>query len=213
MGWTICGRESFSASCELRTIRRERKLLRHAIFKTDPRWRAELNGNDTQTDMTGAAMSERNMHSAVMSQDKSGMLYRMSVNFLLNDEPGRRASLEESSIGVGNGKGAGGAKGMGKAKSLWGVAKDKERRFVCEKCGGGFGMRSNLKRHIATVHENKRVFRCELCDAAFGLKQNLCTHVRVKHMKVRPFKCEVCAQRFGYKQVLQNHRRSIHGLM
>lgn len=92
-----------------------------------------------------------------------------------------------------------------------GIAKT-AKRFLCGICGFAFGMRSNLKRHIMTVHEHRRGFRCTSCDAAFGLKQNLATHVRVKHDKSRPFECDICGFRFGYKQVLQNHRRNIHGM-
>lgn len=88
----------------------------------------------------------------------------------------------------------------------------KKRSFPCSMCGFVFGMRSNLKRHVLTVHEDRRTFRCETCQASFGLKQNLETHVRVKHHKQRPFSCDACALSFGYKQVLQNHRRNIHGL-
>lgn len=91
-------------------------------------------------------------------------------------------------------------------------ANGKEKKFECELCGFGFGMRSNLKRHVMTVHEDRREWRCDICGAAFGLKQNLGTHVRVKHEKKRPFACEVCGACFGYKQVLQNHRRNIHGV-
>lgn len=87
----------------------------------------------------------------------------------------------------------------------------KAKRFKCESCGSAFSMRSNLRRHVKTVHEDRRGWRCDICGAAFGLKQNLCTHVRVKHEKLRPFTCDACGGTFGYKQVLQNHRRSIHG--
>lgn len=86
----------------------------------------------------------------------------------------------------------------------------KKKTFSCEQCGFLFGMRSNLKRHVHTVHEDRRTFSCNICNSAFGLKQNLATHIRVKHEKQRPFQCDVCKQSFGYKQVLQNHRRNIH---
>lgn len=88
----------------------------------------------------------------------------------------------------------------------------KERKFKCELCESAFGMKSNLKRHVMTVHEDRRGHQCEICGAAFGLKQNLETHVRVKHEKKKPFQCPICGASFGYKQVLQNHRRNIHGL-
>lgn len=85
-----------------------------------------------------------------------------------------------------------------------------KKLFPCSQCGFVFGMRSNLKRHVSTVHEDQRMFTCEVCPASFGLKQNLVTHVRVKHERRRPFSCDTCGQKFGYKQVLQNHVRNIH---
>jgi hypothetical protein len=94
--------------------------------------------------------------------------------------------------------------------ALAGVVIDDKRCFPCQQCGFIFGMRSNLKRHILTVHEDRRIFRCDLCSASFGLKQNLVTHVRVKHERRRPFSCIICGLTFGYKQVLQNHVRNIH---
>ncbi len=59
----------------------------------------------------------------------------------------------------------------------------KRKTFPCEQCGFLFGMRSNLKRHVLTVHEDRRTFTCPICNSAFGLKQNLATHIRVKHEK------------------------------
>lgn len=88
----------------------------------------------------------------------------------------------------------------------------KSKKFSCERCGAGFGMKSNLKRHVMTVHEDRRGYQCKICGAAFGLKQNLVTHIRVKHERRRPFQCNICGISFGYKQVLQNHRRNIHGM-
>ena len=89
---------------------------------------------------------------------------------------------------------------------------ERKRSFVCSKCGFSFGMRSNLKRHILTVHEDRRTFECPFCISTFGLKQNLTIHIRVKHQKKRPFACDICGNSFGYKQVLQNHRRNIHNI-
>lgn len=104
-----------------------------------------------------------------------------------------------------------GAGSSGGAGSEGGSAGGEGKRlFPCGQCGFVFGMRSNLKRHISTVHEDRRGFRCGICAASFGLKQNLVTHVRVKHERRRPFACETCGLTFGYKQVLQNHVRNIH---
>lgn len=151
---------------------------------------------------------------------------RMSVEFLLNDvrESLQRDEKESEKEGLSQTpksimrsveneeipRMSVGAKSKASTERRRGVCKTK--RFGCEICGFAFGMRSNLKRHIMTVHEDRRGFVCGICDAAFGLKQNLATHVRVKHDKSRPFACEVCGYSFGYKQVLQNHRRNMHGL-
>ena len=87
------------------------------------------------------------------------------------------------------------------------IKKTKPRRFACPKCPSRFAIRSNLKRHLNTVHFDIRAFRCEVCHAAFGLKHNLRTHIRAKHERKRPFECEDCGANFGYKQVLKNHKK------
>lgn len=125
------------------------------------------------------------------------------------------SSSRKHKSGAGGGTGTDGTgTGTGGHESGMGgkTSGSKEKKFQCDQCGFAFGMKSNLKRHVMTVHEDRRCWRCDICGAAFGLKQNLGTHVRVKHEKRRPFACDVCSVSFGYKQVLQNHRRNIHGL-
>lgn len=123
-----------------------------------------------------------------------------------------RQSLEQTHAGAARSMSRTDGSTVGsKADKKGGGPDGEKRRFSCEICGFAFAMRSNLKRHVVTVHEERRGFKCGLCGSAFGLKQNLATHVRVKHEKSRPYGCEVCGQRFGYKQVLQNHQKNIHG--
>lgn len=141
--------------------------------------------------------------------DKSGQ-DRMRVDYLLNGDNRKKSP---SSIMKTSGVESSCKLPASKGSSSWDKSeKKKQRKYECSQCGFCFGMRSNLKRHVMTVHEDRREFRCRFCDAAFGLKQNLVTHIRVKHERKRPFVCEVCSYSFGYKQVLQNHRRNIHGL-
>lgn len=172
---------------------------------------------------------------------KTAASSRMCLNYLLNNEresekqtpattstTGTPKSVICQSIGDGQnyrntgnthrhtdnstGGRLGSVEGLGNSPEIIGGSSSKEKKFVCEQCGTGFGMKSNLKRHIMTVHEDRRGYQCVTCGAAFGLKQNLATHIRVKHEKRRPFQCDVCGVSFGYKQVLQNHRRNIHGI-
>eukprot|EP00172_Hildenbrandia_rubra_P000725 Plantae.Rhodophyta-Hildenbrandia_rubra.ctg13992.p2 GENE.Plantae.Rhodophyta-Hildenbrandia_rubra.ctg13992~~Plantae.Rhodophyta-Hildenbrandia_rubra.ctg13992.p2 ORF type:complete len:206 (+),score=32.22 Plantae.Rhodophyta-Hildenbrandia_rubra.ctg13992:912-1529(+) len=86
----------------------------------------------------------------------------------------------------------------------------KPRRYACKRCPSKFAIRSNLKRHVKTVHFDIRAYECCVCHATFGLKHNLRTHVRAKHERRRPFACEDCGATFGYRQVLNNHRMNIH---
>jgi Zinc finger, C2H2 type len=88
---------------------------------------------------------------------------------------------------------------------------NKKKGYACGVCGFVFGMKSNLTRHVSTVHLSRRAWTCGTCGASFGLKQNLETHVRARHERRRPFACCECGLAFGYKQVLQNHVRHIHG--
>lgn len=87
------------------------------------------------------------------------------------------------------------------------------KTYQCKICGTSFAIKSNLKRHISTVHEDRRQYMCRICGMSFGLKQNLDTHIQAKHEKKRPYHCDLCGSRFGYKHVLQNHSRNIHGLI
>lgn len=149
----------------------------------------------------------------IMPKRASTQLSTMS----LAHSSGRKSKVYASAHGQGHGRGQEYGRGQGYISTSLGAGDTngqtslKEKKFECELCGFAFGMKSNLKRHIMTVHEDRRLWRCNICGASFGLKQNLGTHVRVKHEKRRPFACDTCGVSFGYKQVLQNHRRNIHG--
>jgi uncharacterized Zn-finger protein len=61
-----------------------------------------------------------------------------------------------------------------------------EKPHACEICGTRYHERSNLRTHVAMVHEKKRPHVCDDCGAAYSSKQNLGKHVLKKHGKALP---------------------------
>ena len=81
------------------------------------------------------------------------------------------------------------------------------------KCGIGsanFGLKSNLKKHVETVHDGKKQFRCDICNATFGQKQHLNRHVATVHEGKKQFRCDICNANFGYKSDLKKHVSTVH---
>lgn len=52
--------------------------------------------------------------------------------------------------------------------------------WVCEECGQGFGRKSSLSRHRATVHEKQR-FSCRFCSKSYSQKHDAVKHERKVH--------------------------------
>ena len=52
--------------------------------------------------------------------------------------------------------------------------------------GVAFGQKSDLKRHIETVHEKRRDHVCGYCKgAAFGTASTLKAHISAIHLKIK----------------------------
>ena len=41
--------------------------------------------------------------------------------------------------------------------------------------------KSDMNRHVSSVHEGKKPFKCDICDYTCSLKQQMKTHVVKKH--------------------------------
>lgn len=85
-------------------------------------------------------------------------------------------------------------------------------RILCKRCGRGFSgrdNRSNLKKHIDSVHfRNRYECRWSTCEKHYGRRDNLLKHVREIHMhELMSFACLwiSCDQHFADEQSLEKH--------
>ena len=56
-----------------------------------------------------------------------------------------------------------------------------KKSFMCEICESHFKQRSNLNRHISSVHEGNKAFKCKICDYSCSEKSDLKIHVASAH--------------------------------
>lgn len=83
-------------------------------------------------------------------------------------------------------------------------------QLPCPRCDAKFGQKSNLNKHIRTVHENRRPFVCDRCPSTFGHKNLLVEHVRTAHDGERPFVCDQCGVSFGRRSNKYQHVQMVH---
>ena len=84
--------------------------------------------------------------------------------------------------------------------------------FVCPRCQKEFAWKSDLRRHIESVHEKKRP-KCDQCEKYFASRSGLYYHKLTKHegKKIKRSKkqCPHCNKSFGsdhYAQHLLTHQ-------
>ena len=73
----------------------------------------------------------------------------------------------------------------------------------CDHCTGTFGSRSELTRHVESVHHKER-FECPNCDMTFSRRDNYEVH-RVKAHDKAPETCDTCGMKFKTYSNLVRH--------
>ena len=87
----------------------------------------------------------------------------------------------------------------------------KKKNLLCNICGKKFECNSDLKYHVASVHENQRPHMCDFCGKAFKRLGDLNKH-RLIHTGERPFQCNICNKTFNRSNSAKKHCINVHGL-
>lgn len=82
-------------------------------------------------------------------------------------------------------------------------------RYVCDKCGKSFRIKSSMKLHWR-IHLNiGKLYQCDLCSEKFNFKHSYIAHLR-NHSGEKPFQCAVCGVVFNLNNKLRNHMMRMH---
>ena len=83
----------------------------------------------------------------------------------------------------------------------------KMQPHVCCQYDRSFTRKNDLKIHIDYVHMKIKPHKCELCERLFSRKSDLRKHNENKHMQIRPCKCDICDRSFAQKR---QHSINVH---
>ena len=84
-----------------------------------------------------------------------------------------------------------------------------EKRFKCQLCPKGFGVKSNFNAHMSKVHGAK--LPCEFCGKILFDVKSLRSHVLSLHKRDEcRFECEICHKKFSRNSYLIRHVSDVH---
>lgn len=85
----------------------------------------------------------------------------------------------------------------------------KKTSFVCEDCGQGFKIKTELNKHFE-IHDKGKTFSCSLCPETFAKRGTFEIHLR-RHEIIRDRTCEECNEVFKNMKGIARHLKVIHG--
>uniref|UniRef100_A0A2A4JP63 Protein krueppel n=1 Tax=Heliothis virescens TaxID=7102 RepID=A0A2A4JP63_HELVI len=77
-------------------------------------------------------------------------------------------------------------------------------KFICDQCGKGFPVRTELHMHQIARHGVGPYLQCDHCPYKAPRKLSLIEHLRI-HTGERPFTCEKCGLTFRRRAIWRNH--------
>lgn len=81
---------------------------------------------------------------------------------------------------------------------------------MCHICSRVYMNRSNLRRHLNTVHSN-RTFECLVCKRSFTKQRQFSFHLR-SHQTKENYICDTCGKQENTKNALKQHLEVHQGL-
>ena len=84
----------------------------------------------------------------------------------------------------------------------------KDNLFYCDQCNFHSRGKSEVNRHVASIHMGVR-YSCNQCEYSATQNTNLQRHVKTKHEKAQ-YQCDQCEYKNGRMDNLVVHRESVH---
>ena len=94
-----------------------------------------------------------------------------------------------------------------------GVAEYGNKKIIaCDRCDSAFLRNTDLKKHLACVHEKRRPHACTYkdCQSRFFFAKDLKKHISTVHERNKPYACPKCGQKFGKREHMTSHVRRVH---
>ncbi|XP_035790748.1 zinc finger protein 716-like [Anopheles albimanus] len=86
----------------------------------------------------------------------------------------------------------------------------KENLHKCPHCPVQMANRTNLVRHVHTVHEKVVIKSCEPCGKGFTTQNAYKSHMRTHHNIGEQYQCEICLRIFNHASSRLQHMKQIH---
>lgn len=83
-------------------------------------------------------------------------------------------------------------------------------KYKCTQCDYKSADKSNLNKHIKTVHDNVKDIKCTQCDFKCSIKSDLNRHIKAVHDKLKDIECTQCDFKCSTKGSLKIHIKAVH---
>ncbi len=87
------------------------------------------------------------------------------------------------------------------------IAWHQGRSEVCDMCNATYTHKSDLARHMTTLHPDHPGYDCPICSRHFAIQSYLREHLKT-HTKVKEFACVLCPRTFRYENALIKHQET-----
>ena len=87
---------------------------------------------------------------------------------------------------------------------------EEKNKHICNICNKGFAEKAKLIAHNASFHEGKKPHSCPTCEASFDYSASLKKHIATVHDGQKQHSCYICGFSFTEVSNLKEHIEDIH---